>query len=119
MSDIKLLRKNRLKRQKRVRAKIVGTTVRPRLTVFRSNKHIALQVIDDSLGKTLASASDLTKTTPIKGTKTERAVIVSKTLLETLNKKKIKSLVFDRSYYKYHGRVKAVAETLREGGIQL
>jgi large subunit ribosomal protein L18 len=119
MSDIKLLRKNRLKRQKRVRAKIVGTAARPRLTVFRSNEHIALQVIDDSLGKTLASASDLIKTAPIKGTKTEKAVIVSKVLLETLNKKKIKSLVFDRSYYKYHGRIKAVAETLREGGIKL
>lgn len=117
MSDIKLLRKNRLKRQQRIRAKIAGTTARPRLTVFRSNEHISLQVIDDSVGKTLASASDLGKS--VKGTKTERAIAVTKTLLEALKKQKVKNLVFDRSYYKYHGRVKAVAETLREGGIEL
>ncbi len=119
MSDIKLLRKNRLKRQQRIRAKISGNTVRPRLTVFRSNEHVSLQVIDDSTGKTLASASDLVKDKKVAGTKTERAIAVSKLLLADLKKKKINSLVFDRSYYKYHGRIKAVAETLREGGIQL
>ncbi len=119
MSDTKLLRKNRLKRQQRIRAKIVGTSLRPRLTVFRSNEHISLQVVDDSLGKTLASASDLGKSKKLKGTKTERALLVSKNLLELLKEKKITSLVFDRSYYKYHGRIKAVAEALREGGIQL
>jgi len=117
MADIKLLRKNRLKRQKRIRAKIIGTSMRPRLTVFRSNKHISLQVINDTLGKTLASASDLIGTAKIKGTKTEKAVIVSKALLEVLNKKKIKNLVFDRSYYKYHGRVKALAEAARKAGL--
>jgi large subunit ribosomal protein L18 len=119
MSDIKLLRNNRLKRQKRIRAKIVGTAIRPRLTVFRSNKHISLQVVDDSIGKTLASAGDLARTEKIQGTKTKRAILASKTLLSDLKKKKISSLVFDRSYYKYHGRIKAVAETLREGGIKL
>ena len=119
MPDIKLLNQNRIKRQKRIRAKIVGTSVRPRLTVFRSNEHILLQVIDDSIGKTLVSASDLTEAKKTKTTKTERAVVVSKNLLELLKKKKITSLVFDRSYYKYHGRIKAVAETLREGGIKL
>ncbi len=119
MSDIKLLRKNRLKRQQRIRAKIVGTTVRPRLTVFRSNEHISLQVIDDSIGKTLASASDLVKDKKAKVTKTESAIATTKVLLEIMKKKKITSLVFDRSYYKYHGRIKAVAETLREGGIEL
>lgn len=119
MSDIKLLNKNRIKRQKRIRTKIVGTNVRPRLTVFRSNEHISLQVIDDSIGKTLVSASDLVKAKKTKATKTERAIEVSKTLLELLKKQKITSLVFDRSYYKYHGRIKAIAETLREGGIKL
>lgn len=119
MSDIKLLRKNRLKRQQRIRAKIVGTTERPRLTVLRSNEHISLQVIDDSIGKTLAAASDLVADKKVKATKTERAVAASKVLLEVLKKKKITSLVFDRSYYKYHGRIKAVAEALREGGIKL
>ena len=119
MSDIKLLRKNRLKRQQRIRAKISGNTARPRLTVFRSNEHISLQVIDDSTGKTLASASDLAKDKKFAGTKTERAIVASKVLLDILNKKKITSLVFDRSYYKYHGRIKAVAEFLREGGIKL
>ena len=119
MSDIKLLNKNRIKRQKRIRTKIVGTSARPRLTVFRSNQHISLQVIDDQAGKTLASASDLVKGQKAKVTKTASAVAVSKVLLGLLAKKKITSLVFDRSYYKYHGRVKAVAETLREGGIKL
>lgn len=119
MSDTKLLRQNRLKRQQRIRAKIVGTSVRPRLTVLRSNEHISLQVIDDSIGKTLASASDLGKEKKIVGNKTAKAVLVSQELLKLLKEKKIKNLVFDRSYYKYHGRIKAVAETLREGGIQL
>ncbi len=119
MSDIKALNKNRLKRQQRIRAKISGTTERPRLTVFRSNEHISLQVIDDSIGKTLASASDLGKDQKIQGNKTQRAVAVAGVLLEALKKKKVSSLVFDRSYYKYHGRIKAVAEFLREGGIKL
>lgn len=119
MSDIKLLNKNRIKRQKRIRTKIVGTAIRPRLTVFRSNEHISLQVIDDSIAKTLVSASDLDKAKKLKGTKTERAIATSKVLLELLKKNKIENLVFDRSYYKYHGRIKAVAEALREGGIKL
>lgn len=119
MSDIKLLNKNRIKRQKRIRAKISGSEVRPRLTVFRSNAHISLQVINDESGKTLAGVSDLGKDSKIKGTKTERAIAIAKVLLADLKKQKIESLVFDRSYYKYHGRIKAVAETLREGGIKL
>jgi large subunit ribosomal protein L18 len=119
MADVKLLRTNRLKRQQRIRAKIHGTTARPRLTVFRSNEHLSLQVVDDMLGKTLASASDIGKENALKGTKLEHAAAISKKLLTQLKAQKITALVFDRSYYKYHGRVKAVAETLREGGIQL
>ena len=119
MSDIKLLNQNRIKRQKRIRAKIVGSGARPRLTVFRSNAHIVLQVIDDTLGKTLAEVSDLGKKSKLEGTKTERAIAVAQILLAMLKKQKVTALVFDRSYYKYHGRIKAVAETLREGGIKL
>jgi large subunit ribosomal protein L18 len=119
MSDIKLLNKNRIKRQRRIRAKISGTATRPRLTVFRSNMHIALQVVDDGTAKTLAQASDLGKDNQLKGSKMERATKVAENLLEQLKKKKLTALVFDRSYYKYHGRIKAVAEILREGGIQL
>ncbi|MBT4123906.1 MAG: 50S ribosomal protein L18 [Candidatus Pacebacteria bacterium] len=106
------------KRRKRVRSKIVGTNDRPRLTVFRSNKYISLQVINDETGKTIASASDLGKK-EVTGTKTEKAKKVTVELVKNLNKKKIKNLKFDRGSYKYHGRVKAVAETLREEGINV
>lgn len=119
MSNIKITLKQRLKRQKRVRAKISGTAERPRLTVFRSNEHICLQVIDDVAGKTLLASNDLGKESKIKGTKSEKSEAVAKDLLKKLKAKKIKALVFDRSYYKYHGRIKTVAETLREGGIEL
>jgi large subunit ribosomal protein L18 len=119
MSNIKSILNKRLKRQKRVRSKISGTTQRPRITVFRSNKHISLQVIDDITGKTLVSSSDLGKESKFKGTKTEKAKAVAEDLLKKLKAKKVKALVFDRSYYKYHGRVKTVADTLREGGIEL
>jgi large subunit ribosomal protein L18 len=119
MLNIKKILNQRLKRQKRVWAKIVGTSQRPRLTVFRSNQHLYLQVIDDSKNKTLAASSDFVKNKEITGTKTERAQLVAQELLKILKDKKIKSLVLDRSYYKYHGRIKEVAETLRKGGINL
>ena len=119
MSDIKKIIKQRLKRQKRVRSKIIGTANRPRLTVFRSNKHLSLQVIDDDAGKTLVAANDLSKTSETKGQKIEKAELIAKELLKKLKAKKIKNLVLDRSYYKYHGRVKIVADTLREGGINI
>lgn len=107
------------KRSKRVRSKIHGTAERPRLTVFRSNKNISLQVINDDSGLTLAQASDMGKNNKIKGTKTEKAKQVAEALLPLLDKAKVKKLVFDRGSYRYHGRVKIVAETLREGGVQL
>ena len=119
MLNIKKTLDQRSKRQKRVRAKIFGTSQRPRLTVFRSNKHLYLQVIDDSLGKTLAASSDFAKSKKNTSNKTERAVLATQELLKTLKSKKINSLVLDRSYYKYHGRIKKAAETLREGGINL
>jgi large subunit ribosomal protein L18 len=119
MLNIKKTLNQRIKRQKRVRAKIFGTSKRPRLTVFRSNKHLYLQVIDDSKGETLVASADFGKKRTHKGTKSEKSIASAQELLEKLKEKKIKALVLDRSYYKYHGRIKAVADTLREGGINL
>lgn len=109
----------REKCHKRIRAKISGTKEQPRLSVFRSNKHIFLQLIDDSSQKTLVSASDLKINPPAggKGTKTEIAKEVGKELAKLAKAKKIKKVVFDRGGYKYHGRVKASAEGAREGGL--
>lgn len=102
-------------RHNRIRAKAVGTKDKPRLSVFRSNKHIFLQLIDDDSKKTLISASDLK--IKKKGTKTEIAREIGKKLAEAAKLKKIKKVVFDRGGYKYHGRVKAAAEGAREGGL--
>jgi large subunit ribosomal protein L18 len=104
-------------RHKRVRAKVHGIKDKPRLSVFRSNKHISLQLIDDNSGKTLVSASDLKLKK--KGTKTEIAREVGKKLAESAKLKKIKNVVFDKGGYKYHGRIKAVAEGAKEGGLKL
>ncbi len=114
------MQKSKIKiRHKRIRAKISGTKEQPRLSVFRSNKHIFLQLIDDSSQKTLVSASDLKINLSAggKGTKTEIAKEVGKELAKLAKAKKIKKVVFDRGGYKYHGRVKASAEGAREGGL--
>lgn len=108
-----------MKRKARVRGKLFGTAKRPRLTIFRSNLHTYLQAVDDEAQKTLASATDAGKDNKVKGTKSERAQQVAQNLAAQLKKAKINAVVFDRGAYKYHGRVKAVAETLREGGINL
>ncbi|MBU0976440.1 MAG: 50S ribosomal protein L18 [Patescibacteria group bacterium] len=105
----------RAKRQKRIRKKIKGTDTKPRMNVFRSNKHIYAQAVDDVSRKTLASESDLKLT---KGKKADKAKIVGEKLGEKLNKKGIKELCFDRSGYRYHGRVKALAEGLRKKGVK-
>ena len=119
MSNIKHNLTIKQKRQNRVRAKIYGTAQRPRLCVFRSNKHCYLQVINDEAGKTIAAITDATKDSKLTGTKTERAVQIAKKLATNLKKKKIKELVFDRGHYRYHGRVKSIAESLREAGLNL
>lgn len=111
------LRSAREKRTMAVRSKISGTADRPRLNVFRSNEHIYAQVIDDKKNETLAAASDLGKS--YKGTKTNKAQQIAKDLLKQLKKKEITKLAFDRGPYRYHGRVKAVAEVLREEGIKI
>ena len=108
--------KMRQKRHARVRSKISGTAECPRLNVFRSNKNIYAQIIDDVAGVTLASAS--TKESEIAtGTKTEAAAAVGKLIAERATAKGIKEVVFDRGGYLYHGRVQALAEAARENGL--
>ena len=108
----------RLKRHKRVRGKISGTPERPRLNVFRSGTNIYAQVIDDVAGVTLVAASSLEKDFEGKGSNIEAAGKVGKMVAERALAKGIKTVVFDRGGYVYHGRVKALAEGAREGGLE-
>lgn len=108
----------RLKRHKRVRGKIAGTPVRPRLNVFRSGCNIYAQLIDDAAGVTLAAASSLEKGFEGSGGNIEGAKKVGLALAERAKAKGISNVVFDRGGYLYHGRVKALAEGAREGGLK-
>ena len=108
----------RLRRHKRVRAKIAGTPERPRLNVFRSETNIYAQIIDDTKGITLVSASSLEKDFECDGTKTDAAKKVGMVIAERAKAKGIDLVVFDRGGYLYHGRVQALAEGAREGGLQ-
>ena len=108
----------RLKRHKRVRAKISGTPEMPRLNVFRSEANIYAQVIDDVNGVTLASASSLDKAIEGYGGNIAAATAVGKLVAERAMAKGIETVVFDRGGYLYHGRVKALAEGAREGGLK-
>lgn len=109
--------KLRKKRQKRIRRNLSGTAERPRLNVFRSNKNIYAQLIDDVEGVTLASASTLDS--EVSGNnKTERAAGVGALVAKRANEKKITEVVFDRGGYLYHGRVQALAEAARENGLK-
>jgi len=105
----------RIRLKTKIREKISGTGERPRLSVFRSNKFIYAQVIDDSTGKTLTQASDLKMG---KGTKTERAKEVGKMIALACAKIKINKVVFDRNGFKYTGRIKIVADEARTGGLK-
>ena len=107
----------RVKRHIRVRGKISGTPECPRLNVFRSNANIYAQIIDDVNGKTLVSASSLEKDFSCEGTKTDAAKQVGVNVAERAKAKGIENVVFDRGGYVYHGRVKALAEGAREGGL--
>jgi large subunit ribosomal protein L18 len=107
----------RLKRRRRVRAKITGTAERPRISVFRSNRGIAAQLVDDMSGTTLASASWLALKTSFKGAKSEQASEVGKLLAKNAKSAGIDACVFDRAGFLYHGRVKALADGAREGGL--
>ena len=111
----------RERRKLRIRRKISGTAERPRLTIFRSAKHIYGQVVDDGAGKTLAHFSTLSK--DVKGpagdaTKTDAAKLVGQAIAKALLAKGIDKIVFDRNGYLYHGRIKALADAAREAGLK-
>ena len=111
----------RLRRHRRVRKRIVGTSERPRLNVFRSLRHIYAQVIDDGREYTVVSASTIDREieAQLQGlTKIEQARVVGKVLAERALSQGIKKVIFDRGGYKYHGRVKALADAAREGGLE-
>lgn len=111
---------HRVKRHNRIRKYLSGTAKTPRLAVFRSNKHIYAQIIDDEAGKTLVFASDAkeTGTGGAKSTKSERALRMGKQLAQKALKHKIASVVFDRGGFLYHGRVEMVAKGAREEGLK-
>ena len=111
------VREARERRHKRVRKTISGTAERPRLVVFRSNKGISAQLVDDDSGKTLAGASWVGLKS-FSGNKTDQATEVGKTLAAAAKEAGVETCVFDRGGYLYHGRVKALAEGAREGGLK-
>ena len=111
-----LLNQRRARRAGRVRAKLTGTSERPRLAVFRSHVAIYAQVIDDLAGKTLAAASS--REVDAKGNKSGQAVLVGELLAKKAGEKGISAVVFDRRGYAYHGRVKALADGARKGGLK-
>ena len=111
----KLRQEQRRRRALRVRSKLHGTATQPRLSVARSNKAVFVQAINDDAGVSLVGIGENKART---GTKMERAVKVAKQVAESLKKAGVTSVIFDRGSYRYHGRVKAIAETLREAGIK-
>lgn len=117
MAFSKIERRRKIKL--RVRKDIKGTAERPRMSVFRSNKQIAVQLIDDVNGKTLAASSSMIKDiAEQKGSKTEVAAMVGKNIAEVASKVGIAAVVFDRNGYLYHGRVKQLADAAREAGLK-
>ncbi|MCB9361235.1 MAG: 50S ribosomal protein L18 [Flavobacteriales bacterium] len=108
----------RLRIKRRIRKIVSGTASQPRLSVYRSNKEIYAQIINDENGVTLVAASSIQKDVKAKGNKTEVASIVGKAIAEKALKAGIEKIAFDRGGYLYHGRVKALAEAAREGGLK-
>ena len=121
MDHQKTKHRRQLRRRLHVRRKIVGTAERPRLTVFRSSKHIYAQLIDDLTGVTMAAASsadkDVRAGSPYGGN-IKAAKVVGKKLAKVAREKGIAKAAFDRGHYRYHGRIKALADAAREGGLQ-
>ena len=115
MANIKRYKTKQAKRKARIRGKLQGVSDRPRLSVNRSNKHISAQIIDDTTRKTLVHVSDASLKT--KGTKTEAATSVGEAIAKIAIDKKITKVTFDRGSYRYHGRVKALAQAAREKGL--
>lgn len=116
MALTKSQRRARLK--KRIRKNVSGTGETPRLSVFRSNKEIYAQLIDDVNGKTLASASSLGNKEAHKGTKIDQAAVIGKVIADAAKSSGIETVKFDRNGYLYHGRVKALADAARENGLK-
>ncbi len=112
------VREARLRRHRRVRSKVQGTAERPRLAVFRSNRGIEAQLVDDLSGRTIASASHLALPKSFKGDKSAQAAEVGKLLAANAKSAGVDACVFDRGGYLYHGRVKALADGAREGGLE-
>ena len=108
----------RIRIKRRIRKTVTGTSSRPRLSVFRSNKQIYAQLIDDVAGVTLGSASSVKNAAAQKGNKTDQATLIGKEIAGIAKKAGFESVVFDRNGYLYHGRVKALAEAAREEGIK-
>ncbi|MBI3408256.1 MAG: 50S ribosomal protein L18 [Planctomycetes bacterium] len=121
MDRQKAKHRRQVRRRQHVRSSITGTAQRPRLTVFRSSKHIYAQLVDDLNGVTIASASSraetLQKELPYGGN-IKAAKVVGKKLAEVAKGKGISAAAFDRGHYRYHGRIKALADAAREGGLQ-
>ncbi len=114
MANSNIKKQKRVRRHVKIRTKISGTSETPRLAVFRSNKFMYAQIIDDAAGKTLASASSL----DLKAKKSDAAVAVGKEIAKKALALKIQSVVFDRGGFGYKGRVKALADSAREGGLK-
>lgn len=114
----KLANQIKLRRQNRARASLFGTSEKPRLSVFRSNRYIYAQLINDEAGKTIVSASSKEISDKKKMTKSELAKLVGGLIAKKASESKIKSIIFDRGSYRYHGRVKSVADGAREGGLK-
>src|SRR5215475_9849857 len=117
---IKKLEKKEIRQRihKRIRRKLSGTEARPRLAIFRSVAHIYAQVIDDTKGATIVSASSVDKAAKTNGGNVAAAKAIGKLVAERAKEKGIKSVVFDRGGYQYHGRVKALADAAREAGLE-
>ena len=118
MHNRQVARERRHRRHRRVRKKVRGTAARPRLAVFRSNKHVYAQLIDDLAGATLLSASTAEKGVTVSGANVEAATAVGKRLGERAKAAGITSAVFDRGGFRYHGRVAAVADGARDAGLE-
>ena len=118
MNKLKIKNQKRERRKRRVRAKVFGTASKPRLSVYRSNQSMYVQLIDDEKGKTLVSAAikELGKLT--NKTKIQQALILGELLAKKAKAKGVNKVVFDRGHYKFHGRVKALAEGVQKGGLQ-
>ncbi len=116
---VKLQKTTRQRRKLSVRKKIYGFSERPRVSVFKSNKHVYAQIIDDEVGKTIASMSDEKLAAKTKKTMSEKAFEVGKVLAAKAISEKVTKVVFDRNGYAYHGRIKNIADGLRDGGLIL